>query len=193
MDREQGRTDNIRCLEFPRRAGHSVNCISATHSYCEHPEATSVGRVRVYKQWLNQGSMRMVDLYLPVPSLEETGAREWDRTTRTTVKPISHEHSRSGIVLEHDLMDDPRARSPEFYTVFLRCTLQKVKDFLVGGNRTLHANVRWFRSPQRGPPPRRLYLQVCIGSRRCLDQVVTMYAGRNSRPVEPSTHELQSV
>lgn len=49
-DSEQGRTENIRCLEFPRRAGHSVNCISAAHADCEHPKATSVGRVRVYQK-----------------------------------------------------------------------------------------------------------------------------------------------
>jgi len=65
---------------------------------------------------------------------------EWIRLTVTN--SVSHEHSRSGIVLKDDLMDNPRARSPKFYPVFLGRALQKVEDFLVGGNGTLRANVK---------------------------------------------------
>jgi hypothetical protein len=38
-----------------------------------------------------------------------------------------------------------------------------------------------------------MYLQVCIGPRRSLNQMVAMDAGGNDRPVETSTHELQSA
>lgn len=65
---------------------------------------------------------------------------EWIRLTVTN--PVSHEHSRSGIVLKDDLVDNPRARSPKFYPVFLGRALQEVEDFLVGGNGTLRANVK---------------------------------------------------
>jgi hypothetical protein len=46
---KQERTNNMGSLEFPRRSGHSINCIGATNTDCKHSKAASVWRMRVYK------------------------------------------------------------------------------------------------------------------------------------------------
>lgn len=39
----------------------------------------------------------------------------------------SHEHTRSGVILKHYLMNDARARSPKFDSIFLGCALEEVE------------------------------------------------------------------
>jgi hypothetical protein len=48
-----------------------------------------------------------------------------------------HQHPWRSVVLQDDLVDDARPRSPELDTIFLSSTFQEVKDLLVGNNGTL--------------------------------------------------------
>ena len=48
-----------------------------------------------------------------------------------------HQHPWRSVVLQDDLVNDARPRSPELDAIFLSSTLQEVKDFLVGNNGTL--------------------------------------------------------
>src|SRR5712671_1059001 len=46
-----------------------------------------------------------------------------NRNRSTTTRTASHEHSRSSVVFEHDLMDNSGARSPKFDPILFGCTL----------------------------------------------------------------------
>lgn len=47
-------------------------------------------------------------------------------------------YSRS-VVLEHDLVDDATAGSPELDTVFARTRVEEIKNLLIGRNRALYS------------------------------------------------------
>lgn len=49
----------------------------------------------------------------------------------------SHEHSRSGVVLEYDLVNDAGARFPEFDAILAGGTFKEIEHLLIGGNRPL--------------------------------------------------------
>jgi hypothetical protein len=71
----------------------------------------------VYASLQTRDSMKvdtMEDFSSPVPSLEEDSGK---LRGSTIARAVSHEHPRGSIVLENDLMNNPRARSPEFNPV----------------------------------------------------------------------------
>jgi hypothetical protein len=65
------------------------------------------------------------------PVNQSIGVPQWER------KDL-HQHTGCSIVFQYDLVDDTRSRSPKFDTVFQRCTLKEVKNFLVCDNGTLN-------------------------------------------------------
>lgn len=73
-------------------------------------------------------------------------------------------------------MYDTGPRLPEFNAIFLRCTLEKVEDFLVGDNRSLHGRRVSHSFTQTEYPP---YPQIRFGSIHSLDQMVTVYGCRD--------------
>jgi hypothetical protein len=81
-----------------------------------------------------------------------------------------HHAARERVLLEHDLVDDPRARSPEADAVARRHALQEVVDLAVRGARRLHVGARADVS---------------------LDQVVAVHGRGHRRLVLAREHELQ--
>jgi hypothetical protein len=119
-DLREERTNYLGSLEFPRRSGHSVNCISTTNTNCQHPKATCVWRMRVYRLRIQCGPIQW---QVPNHRYQAWKRDGGERKRLTIARAISHEHSRGGIILEDDLVDDSRARSPEFNPVLFGCAL----------------------------------------------------------------------
>lgn len=86
-----------------------------------------------------------------------------------TVGP-DHETTREGVVLEHDLMDDPRARFPE-------------PDAVAGADGTEKGVDLGVFAQGR--------LQVEVGAHFRLDEVVTVHGGRQENVIQPGGHELK--
>lgn len=49
-----------------------------------------------------------------------------------------HKHSRRGVILQHDLVNDTRPWPPEFNPVLASSTFEEVKDLFIGNDRFLH-------------------------------------------------------
>ena len=61
----------------------------------------------------------------------------------------AHQHPRSGVVFQDDLVDNSGARLPEFDPVLLGCAFQEVEHLLVGYNGALFRRSEAFHGVQR--------------------------------------------
>ena len=81
-----------------------------------------------------------------------------------------HHPAGEGVVLEHDLVDDPAARLPEADAVLGRHRAEELVHLAVGVEREL---------------------EVDLGAGLGLDEVVAVHGGRHRHPCEARGHELQ--
>ena len=61
----------------------------------------------------------------------------------------THQHSGSGVIFQHDLVDNSGPRLPELNPVLLSCTLQEVEYLFVGDERVLCDGSDMFRETCR--------------------------------------------